>query len=163
MLLVLMSLEKCFVVYFSLKSKTVCNVKTPKYATGFVAVVLAGYDLQYAIVCEATVDKDNCVCRATHQDILISVDSVLYSFLPFTLMFITNFAIVFKFIGAKCKSSPSNSTESTNQALVKSASMGTAMVVTVSVTFLLLTAPTALDGALHHWYSLGSLHCTGCL
>ena len=43
---------------------------------------------------------------------------------------------------AKCKSS---STESTNQALAKSATRGTAMVVTVSVTFLLLTAPTAVN------------------
>ena len=151
MLLVLMSLEKCFVIYFPLKSKTVCTVKTAKYATGFVGVVLAGYDLQYPIVCEATVDKNNCVCRVTYLD--ISVDSVLYSILPFTLIFITYFAILLKFIVAKCKSNKSNSTESTNQALVKSATRGTAMVVTVSVTFLLLTA--VLHGTLHHWYSLG--------
>ena len=155
MLLVLMSLEKCFVIYFPLKSRTVCTVKAAKYATGFVGVVLAGYDLRYLIVCEATVDKNNCVCGVTHVD--MSVDSVLYSFLPFILMFLTNFAIVFKFIGAKCKSSQSNSTESTNQALVKSAMRGTAMVVTVSVTFLLLTAPTALSGALHNWFFLDSL------
>ena len=60
-------------------------------------------------------------------------------------MFITNFAIVFKFMKAKCKR---NSTESTNQALVKAATRGTAMVVTVSVTFLILTAPTAVYSAL---------------
>ena len=155
MLLVLMSVEKCFVIYFPLKSRTVCTVKTAKYATGFVGVVLAGYDIQYLIVCEATVDKNNCVCGMTHVD--MSVDSVLYSFLPFILMFLTNFAIVFKFIGAKCTSNQSNSTESTNQALVKSATRGTAMVVTVSATFLLLTAPTALSGALHSWYWLDSL------
>ena len=58
-------------------------------------------------------------------------------------MFVTNFAIVLRFLGAKCKSSQSNSTESTNQALAKSA-----MVVTVSVTFLLLTSPTAVYDAL---------------
>ena len=63
-------------------------------------------------------------------------------------MFITNFAIVFKFIRAKCNQS--NATESTNQALAKSATRGTAMVVTVSVTFLILTAPTAVHLALPH-------------
>ena len=68
-------------------------------------------------------------------------------------MFITNFAIVFKFMSAKCKS---NSTESTNQALAKSATRGTAMVVTVPVTFLILTAPTAVDQALFHLIHLGS-------
>ena len=62
-------------------------------------------------------------------------------------MFMTNFAIVFKFMSAKCKS---NSTESTNQALAKSATRGTAMVVTVSVTFLLLTAPEGIKNSLPH-------------
>ena len=80
-------------------------------------------------------------------EILYVVDSVLYSFLPFILMFVTNFAIVSKFIRAKCKY---NSTESTDQALAKSAIRGTAMVVTVSFTFLILTAPTAVYMALRH-------------
>ena len=51
---------------------------------------------------------------------------------------------MFKFMRAKCKS---NSTESTNQALAKSATKGTAMVVTVSVTFLLLNTPEGLKNA----------------
>ena len=77
--------------------------------------------------------------------ILNTASSVLYSFVPFTLMFIINFAIVFKFMRAKCES---NSTECTNQALSKSATRGTAMVVTVSVAFLILTTPTAVEMAL---------------
>ena len=47
---------------------------------------------------------------------------------------------------AKCKST--NETESTNQALAKSATRGTAMVVTVSVTFLLLTTLVEIDNTL---------------
>ena len=69
-------------------------------------------------------------------------------------MFITNFAIVLKFMIAKCKR---NSTESTNQALAKSATRGTAMVVTVSVTFLLLTAPVGLDNALLNVIRIGRI------
>ena len=124
MLLVLMSLEKCFVIYFPLKPKTVCTVKTAKWATGVVGVILAGYDLQYPVVCEATVDKNGCVCKVTYLHIMGLVDSYIYSIGPFVLMFITNFAIVFKFITAKCKSKESNFTESTNQALVNSATKG---------------------------------------
>ena len=45
----------------------------------------------------------------------------------------------------ECKS---NSTESTNQVLSKSVTRGTAMVVTVSVTFLILTAPSVVNIAL---------------
>ena len=80
-----------------------------------------------------------------------TADFVLYSCGPFVLMFITNVLIVFKFMTAKCKS---NSTESTNQALSKAATRGTAMVVTVSVTFLILTGPSAVHSVFYKWYSL---------
>ena len=71
-------------------------------------------------------------------------------------MFLTNFAIAFKFLRAKCKSkqSGSNSTESTSQALQKAATRGTDMAVTVSVTVLILTAPTAAQNAIHTLYTL---------
>ena len=44
-LLVLMSIEKCFAVYFPLKSKTLCTVRTAKWATGIVGAILAGYNI----------------------------------------------------------------------------------------------------------------------
>ena len=40
MLLVLMSDEKCFAVYFPLKSKTVCTLKTAKWPTGIVYLTI---------------------------------------------------------------------------------------------------------------------------
>ena len=88
-----------------------------------------------------------------YQEALRTVDSVLYSYLPFILLLITNFAIAFKFMRAKCKI---NSTESTNQALSKSATKGTAMVVTVSVTFLLLTALSAVVAVSYRLYLITS-------
>ena len=145
MLLVLMSLQKCFVVYFPLKSKTVCTVRTAKWATGISGIILAGYDSLFFFVIKAGVIEssgyDTCVYIVDIRGALDIIDSIIYSFLPFTFMFLTNCGSVFKFMRAKCHSS---STESTDQALSKSATRGTAMVVTVSVTFLLLTAPTAV-------------------
>ena len=44
MLLVLMSVDKCFAVYFPLKSKTICTVKTAKWGTGIVGVVLVAFN-----------------------------------------------------------------------------------------------------------------------
>ena len=160
MLLVLMSIEKCFVVYFPLKSKTLCTVKTAKWTTGIVGFILIGYNLQYLIISEAIVDNNGseyCEFQISYTDTLELVDSVLYSFGPFLLMLITNFAIIYKFVRAKCKSKI-NSTESTSQALSKAATRGTAMVVTVSVTFLILTAPTAVNSVLLRWYALGILY-----
>ena len=43
-LLVLMCIEKCFAVYFPLKSKTVCTIRTAKWATGILGVVLAAFN-----------------------------------------------------------------------------------------------------------------------
>ena len=154
MLLVLMSVEKCFAVYFPLKSKTVCTVRTAKCATGIVGVILAAYNSLRFYEWESRLIHSSgnqvCIFIHDHKKIIQAIDSALYSFGPFILMFMTNFAIVFKFMRAKCESSQCNSSQSTNQALVKTATRGTAMVVTVSVTFLILTTPSAADQALLH-------------
>ena len=73
--------------------------------------------------------------------ILNRIDSTLYSYAPFTIMIITNCAIIYKFMKAKLRSNNQRCTESTNQALSKSAVKGTAMLITVSITFILLTGP----------------------
>ena len=152
MLLVLMSVEKCFAVYFPLKSKTVCTVRTAKWATGIVGIAQAAFNV-ISFFLESDFIESLYQYRCSYNFdpsvifILNTVNSVLYSFGPFAFMFITNFAIVLKFMRAKCKR---NSTESTNQALAKSATRGTAMVVTVSVTFLILTTPTAVNLVLWH-------------
>ena len=156
MLLVLMSVEKCFAVYFPLKSKTVCTVKAAKWVTSIVGVILVGYDSIYFFIVKSKVLESSghraCVASVDSEkfDFVFPVDSALYSFGPFVLMFITNFAIVLKFMTAKCKSVQGNYSESTSKALVKSATRGTAMVVTVSITFIILTAPTAVNEAFRH-------------
>ena len=164
MLLVLMSVEKCFAVYFPLKSKTVCTVKTAKWLTGIVGIILAGYDLLCFFLKKAQFDETAGLMICVINDDFIKIflfyfmfDSVLYSFGPFALMFITNFAIVLKFMRAKCGRKLNNSTESINQALVKAATKGTAMVVTVSVTFLILTAPGGVNYALRSFIQLWTI------
>ena len=156
MLLVLMSVEKYVAVYFPLKSKTVCTVKTAKWATGIVGVALAAYNSTFFFVIKSANrnGRYGCLDIGNFRAIEDIVDPVLYSFAPFALMFITNFAIVFKFIRAKCNQS--NLTESTNQALAKSATRGTVMVITVSITFIILTAPTAVSMGLWHVIKLGN-------
>ena len=146
-LLVLMSIEKCFAVYFPLKAKTICTVRTAKWATGAAGIVIAALNA-HSFFSESYSSKLNdCLFNVSPivHSIVTTVDSVLYSFAPFALMFMTNFAIVLKFMRAKCKR---NSSESTDQALSKAATRGTAMVVTVSVMFLILTAPAAVHLAL---------------
>ena len=156
-----MSLEKCFAVYFPLKSITVCTARTAKWATGIVGVILSGYDLMCFFFRKSQIDKPSGYKTCVTDSIFINiysvyfrVDAVLYSFAPFTLMTITNLAIVFKFMKVKCRILSINSMESTSQALVKSATRGTAMVVTVSVTFFLLTTPISVYSASSAWTPL---------
>ena len=150
MLLVLMSIEKCFAVYFPLKSKTLCTLRTAKWTTGITGVILAGYDSVYFFAFNTIINSSGskvCTLNGEYRIVLFSVDSVLYSFGPLAAMLVTNIAIVFKFMTARCKR---NSTKSTNQALAKSATRGTAMVVTVSLTFLILNAPEGVKNSLPH-------------
>ena len=149
MLLVLMSLEKCIALYFPFKTSKICTVKTAKWVTGIVGVIIAGTSVPYFFTYEKEpyYGRVYCDVRAEYFDPLSTTDSVLYVFLPFILMCIFNSAIVFKFMQAKCQNS-ANSTESTNQALSKAATRGTAMVVSVSIVFLVLTFPSAIDIAL---------------
>ena len=80
-----MSVEKCFAVYFPLKSKTVCTVRTAKWATGIVGVVLAGYNIFHFV--DGQADKSNgysiCILKNNYWKILFAVDSALYSFWTF--------------------------------------------------------------------------------
>ena len=153
-------MKKCFAVYFPLRAKTVCTVKTAKWTTGIVGIVLSSYDLVYFMGIESFIKFSGlhaCIFNGDYWVVLEAVDSVLYSFGPFTFMLITNIAIVFKFLKAKYTINQANATESTNQALVKSATRGTAMVDTISVTFLLLTAPVGVDNAISYFVRLGSI------
>ena len=68
------------------------------------------------------------------------IDTVIYSFGPFAIMGLTNIAIIYKFIRAKM-ASKHGGTESTNQALSSAAMRGTAILITVTITFIILTGP----------------------
>ena len=72
------------------------------------------------------------------------IDAVLYSFGPFAIIGLLNVAIIYKFVKAKLESEHAGTNESTNQALSKSAMRGTAILITVSITFILLTGPANL-------------------
>ena len=75
--------------------------------------------------------------------IYIKLDYTVNSYFPFSIMVLTNGAIIYKFMRASC-ARHQGETESTNQALSKSANKGTAMLITVSITFIILTGPLAV-------------------
>ena len=141
-----MSVEKFFALYFPLKTKTVCTVKTAKRVTTVAAVIIFGFDAQFFFIVKA--NKSN-LCEFIRVSesctmTLNRIDAVLYSFAPFAIIGLFNLAIIYKFVKAKLESEHAGTTESTNQALSKSAMRGTAILITVSFTFLLFTSPATI-------------------
>ena len=95
---------------------------------------------------------DSCKYINVHDNypiIFNRIDSALYSFLPFLIMIIANSAIIAKFMSVKYhvyrnKNSSSGGGGAANQALSKSATRGTLMLITVSFAFVALTAPVSI-------------------
>ena len=142
-----MSIEKAFVLYFPFKTKTFCTVKTAKCVSFLTFLAYFAYEFQYFIIYTSEIQDGVWKCILIHvptgyKEISFQIESVLYALGPFTLMIIVNCAIIYKFMRAKFKSI-NNGTGSTNQALSKTATRGTAMLITVSLTFIILTGPRA--------------------
>ena len=140
----MMSVEKCIVVYFPLKVKNICTVKTAKWACLVAALIIAAFNSQWFFIIENPKTYYCLHTKVSTSYILIynRIDSIIYSFGPFAIMGLTNICIIYKFM--KAKMALKRGTESTNQALSKSAMRGTAILITVSLTFIILTGPNAI-------------------
>ena len=142
-LLVMMSVEKCIVVYFPLKVRDICTVKTANWACLAAAIVFVVFNCQWFFIIENR--SGSCLYIGVSESYILiynRIDSIIYSFAPFAIMGCTNIAIIYKFI--KAKRALKLGTESTNQALSKSAMRGTAILITVSLTFIILTGPASI-------------------
>ena len=103
-----------------------------KRVTFVVTLLLAGYNMQHFFIRKSRVYQNGSK-RCQYVNVPDSyelteyfIQYTLYSFAPFTIMVLTNGAIIYKFMRASCARDQSG-TQSTNQALSKSANRGTAM------------------------------------
>ena len=125
-----------------------CTVHTAKRVSAVTALIYVAYDLQFPFLVKVITGIHGKFCNyrsvsMTYYRILSFLLPTLYCYAPFTIMILTNSAIIHKFVMAKFRSRNRN-TESTSQALSKSATRGTAMLLTVSFVFIILTGPNAL-------------------
>ena len=151
-LLVIISLEKFFALYFPLKTKTVCTVSMARKISLVTGVIGIGFNLQFFFITEKFGDSLGEYCYygnvpKKYLNILFSiVIATLYSYGPFIIMTFTNVAIIYKFVSVKWRNRRGN-TNSTSQALTKSATRGTAMLLIISFTFITLTSPILVANA----------------
>ena len=148
-LLVIMSIEKCYALYLPFNAKVVCTVKTAKWVCGITAAIYAVYNSPLLVLVSPEEAAEGymsleCVVRQDYRPITEYSLPMLYSFIPCVVMIVVNSAIVMKLFKAKYENRQHQRTESTNQALRKAATRGTAMLLIVSFTFIILTVPTSI-------------------
>ena len=152
--LVIISVEKFFAFYFPLKTKTVCTVSMARRVSLVTVLIFVGFNLQFLFIGKKFEDKFGEYCSYGYENVskfyvdklFGVVGPILNSYGPFVIMILCNCAIVYKFMIVKWKNRRGN-TESTSQALSKSATTGTAMLLTVSFAFIFLTAPIWIANA----------------
>ena len=140
-LLVIISVEKCFALYFPFKSKTICTVRTAKRVSSLTTLIYAAFFSQIFYFSNRRVWYCDFFWPSyVYKEIFSNIVATLYTCVPFAVMISANVAIIYKFIKAKLKSNQ-DGTESTEKALSKSATRGIVMLLTVSFAFIILTGP----------------------
>ena len=146
-ILIIMSVEKCFVLYFPFKAKIVCTLQIARWASLISAVLLIAFEAQFFFIFESYDINGIEICVYSNEEygsVMETMKSVVYSYVPFAIMGLTSFAIVIKFIMLKRNSGH----ESTNLAVNKSATRGTVTVFLLSITFITLTGPICIYGVI---------------
>ena len=147
-----MSVEKFFALYFPLKMRSICTVKMAQRMTIIAFLIFVSLLILNFFFIMRKHEGNYCQFIRVSSSYIITlkrIDAFLYSFGPFTIISLFNLAIIYKFVKAKLKSARSGTNESTNQALSKSAMTGTAILITVSFTFILLTGPGEIYSITH--------------
>ena len=145
----ILTVEKCFALYFPLKGKIVCTLKNAKKISAGTALVFLAFDAQFLFLYDAkTTSNGQKLCDGVRVSkdywaYFDKIDSFLYSFIPLSVMLIANCLIILKFVLAKWKNRHGD-TGSVNQAMSKSAVRGTVMLLTVSIAFIVLTSPVCI-------------------
>ena len=134
-----MSIEKLFALYFPLKAKSYCTVGTAKWVTSILAIIFVSLNLPSLILHQF--DGDVCI-MTKHSGFVLLMDTVFYALLPIVVMILANAAIIYKLMYIKYKG-----ISHTNESVSKSSTRGSIMVVTVSLAFIILTSPRAVDNA----------------
>ena len=137
MLLAVMSIEKLVALYFPLKAKSYCTVGTAKWVTGILALVIGGLNVPVFIYYKA-IGKYCSV--TTHWNYFLMLSTLFYALVPICFMLLANVAIIYRLMYIKYKG-----ISHTNESVSKSSTRRSVMVVTVSLAFIILTSPRAVD------------------
>ena len=144
-ILFVMSIEKFIVLYFPFKAKTICTLRNAKIVSLITAVVFILFDAQFFYLSKLKLGNGKKVCVFVDKKyglVIGKIKLVVYTFGPFIIMTLTTVAIALKFFMIKRRSS--NGSECTSHVVNKSATRGTATLLLLSFSFIVLTAPASI-------------------
>ena len=150
MLLAVMSIEKFFALYFPLKAKPYCTVGTAKWVTGILAIVIVCFNVPIFIWYKAI---GNRCYTMKHWNYFITLNTLFYTVVPILLMLLANVGIICKLMVIKYKGM-----SRTNESVSKFSTRGSVMVVTVSLAFIILTSPRAVNSIVNYKSSTNPLN-----
>ena len=100
-LLVIMTVERCIVIWFPLKAKEISNLKKAKRVTAGLMIFFLLYEIQWIFVIEISV-HGTCNLAAHlpkwYTDSLEGIDATVYCFAPFTIMILSNCLICLRLL-----------------------------------------------------------------
>ncbi len=145
--LTIMTGEKMLSIIFPFKAKTFSTLKMAKIVSAIMVTFWGLFDFKWIFavktVKQSNQNPDGCERHMSKKlyNYFGTLNEVFYSLLPCILIFVFNITIIFKLLFAKFKSQQSNQTS----AVSKTAMNTTLMLLSVSVSFLILTSPIAIS------------------
>ena len=145
-ILAIMSVEKFVALFYPLHSKRMCNIKVAKLVcltAAFLFIVVNFYLIMVAKVSKNHTGFEKCTFGHYGSLVMSYFDFTFYSFGPFVVMCVANIFIVSKLLILKYRGH-NQTNQLVNQSVNKSALRGAVMLVSVSLTFIILTTPISL-------------------
>lgn len=149
-ILVVMTIDRFLAIHYPLKALSFRVLRHPKWIVLVIALVCSAFDLQYFFITDLN-DEGDCLPleehRYFHEKIWPWLDATIYSFLPFVLLFVFNIIIIVDNKKAQkrqavLQAGPDNG--SSTQARQDTSSKITIMLLTVSFSFLICSAPKVI-------------------
>ena len=144
-LVIMMTAERCIAVVWPLKISGWVTMKRAKIAVAILYLIMAAINSVYLIILEGAPDlqtkRGKCIVHARYVSFYKSVwtviDMVMYAYIPQILIFFFNILIIVKLAQARKGQAEMRNAPKSEQ----SQGQVTAMLLTVSITFFLLTSP----------------------
>ncbi len=139
--LVCMTGERCAAIMIPLKAKTFSNIKVAKIVSSVIVSVWVVLESQWFFTA-TKIEGNGAVCcnYFKYADFYEVFDNMFYSILPCVLIFVLNIVIISKLVLARLKYANSDQVST----LSKNAVSTSIMLLSVSITFTVLTIPWAV-------------------